>query len=88
MEHLLFIQNFEFTIMYSLNPKPISSSAQYVILQKYFSHPGLHTYFFPTPPIKLKLGLTARHPDQSNYLANQWQVLGFVVHFADPRHMF
>jgi hypothetical protein len=44
-----------FNVMTSSN---ISSSAQYVTLQKYFSHPGLLTHFFPTPPIKLKLGHT------------------------------
>ncbi len=35
----------------------ISSSAQYVTLQKYFSFPSLLIHFFPTPLIKLKLGL-------------------------------
>jgi hypothetical protein len=29
--------------------------AQYVTLQKYFSHRSLVIYFFPTPCIKLKL---------------------------------
>jgi len=33
----------------------MSNGAQYVTLQKYFSH--LTLIFFPTPPIKLKLGL-------------------------------
>jgi hypothetical protein len=44
---------------------------------------------FPTPAIKLKLGLQiggkiriATHLDQSNYLANQQQVLGFAVPFT------
>jgi hypothetical protein len=52
--------------------KSISSSAQYRTLQKYFSHPSLVTYLFPTPSIKLKLGLQkggrllmAKHLDQS-----------------------
>jgi hypothetical protein len=31
--------------------------AQYVALQQYLSHPRLVCYFFPTSPIKLKLGL-------------------------------
>ncbi len=51
-----------------------------------FSHPSLVIYFFPTSPIKLKLGLQIRgrlliptHVDQSNYLTNQQQVLGFAV---------
>ncbi len=51
--------------------------AKYVTLQQYFSHPSLVIYFFPTPPIKLKLGLQigvklliTTHLDQSNYLAN------------------
>ncbi len=58
-------------------------------LQKYFSHASLVLYFFPTPPIKLKLGLQiggrlliATHLDQSNYLANQQQVLGFAMPFT------
>jgi hypothetical protein len=58
--------------------KNISSGAQYVTLQKYFSHPGLVIYFFATPPIKLKLGrqiggglLIANHLDQSLWWANQ-----------------
>ncbi len=34
----------------------ISSGAQYVALDKYFSHPSLVIYFFATPPIILKLG--------------------------------
>jgi hypothetical protein len=32
----------------------MSSGAQYVTLQKDFSHPSLVIYFFPTPPIKLQ----------------------------------
>ncbi len=58
--------------------KSISSSAQYVPLQKYFSHPSLVIYLFPTPSIKLKLGLQkgwrlliAKHMDQSLWFANQ-----------------
>ncbi len=65
------------------------SDAQYVTLQKYFSHPSLVIYFFPIPPIKLKLGLqiggkllVATQLDQSNYVGNQQQVLGFAVTFA------
>jgi hypothetical protein len=60
-----------------------------VTLQKYFSHPSLVTFFFPTPPIKLKLGLQiggrlliATHLDKSNYVANQQQVLDFAVSFT------
>jgi hypothetical protein len=38
-----------------------------VTLQKYFSHPSLVIYFFPTTPMKLKLGLQiATHLNQSN----------------------
>jgi hypothetical protein len=55
-----------------------SSSSQYVTRQKYFSHPSVVIYSFPTPHIKLKLQLQmggrlviATHLDQSNYLANQ-----------------
>jgi hypothetical protein len=36
--------------------KSISSTAQYVTLRKYFSHPSLVMYSFATPPIKLKRG--------------------------------
>jgi hypothetical protein len=36
--------------------KSISSDAQYVTLQKYFSHPSLVMYAFAAPPIELKLG--------------------------------
>jgi hypothetical protein len=51
-----------------------------VTLLKYFSHPS-SSYFFPTPPIKLKLGLQIgggllkanHHLDQSGYLAKQKQ---------------
>jgi hypothetical protein len=76
-----------------------------VTLQKKFSHSSLVIYFFLTLPIKLKLGLqiggrllTATHLNQSNYLANQEQVLGLAApftslcskmlgrnHFADAR---
>jgi hypothetical protein len=73
-----------------LTCKNISSCAQYVTLQKYFSHPSLAIYFFQTPPIKLKLVLqigrrllTATHLNQSNYLANQQQVIGFAVCFTN-----
>ncbi len=48
-------------------------------MKNYFSHPSF-SFFFPTPPTKLKLGLQkgrrlliATHLDQSNYLANQKQ---------------
>jgi hypothetical protein len=73
-----------------LTSKNISSCAQYVTLQKYFSYPSLAIYFFQTPPIKLKLVLqigrrllTATHLNQSNYLANQQQVIGFAVCFTN-----
>jgi hypothetical protein len=38
----------------------IFNGAQYVTLQKYFSHPSLVIYFFPNSPIRLKLGLQTR----------------------------
>jgi hypothetical protein len=75
----------------------ISGGAQYVTLQKYFSHPSFITYLFPTPPMKLKLVLQiggrlliVNHLDQSLRLANQKQgafsgrclVLGFAVPFT------
>jgi hypothetical protein len=78
-------------VWYLVN-KSISSSAQYLTLQKHFSHLSLVIYFFPTPPIKLKLGLQvggrpliATHLDQSNYLANQQQVLSFAVPITSLR---
>jgi len=48
-KHLRFLQ----TNTYSKVPESISSSAQYVTQQKYFSHPSLVIYFFlqPTGPI-------------------------------------
>ncbi len=52
--------------------------AQYETLQKYFSHPSLVIYFFPTSTIKLKLKLQIDERlliltrlDQSLWLANQ-----------------
>jgi hypothetical protein len=63
-----------------------SSSSHYVTRQKYFSHPSVVIYCFPTPHIKLKLQLQigerlliATHLNQSHYLANQQQMLGFAV---------
>ncbi len=57
------------------------SGAQYVTMQKCFSHPSLIVYVFLTPPIKIKLGLQIggrllieTHLDQSNTLANKQQV--------------
>jgi hypothetical protein len=57
-----------------------------VSLQKYFSHPNVVIYVFVMSPLKVKLGLQigqkqliATHLDQSNYLANQQHVLGFVL---------
>ncbi len=62
-----------------LKSKSISSDAQDVAPQKYFSHPSFsYLLFFQPhlPPIKLKLGLQiggrvliATHLEQSNYLA-------------------
>ncbi len=70
--------------------KSIFRSDQYVTLQKNFSHPSLVIYFFPTLPIKLKLGLQiggrlliANHLDQSLWLANQKQgaaVRSYLLH--------
>jgi len=58
--------------------KSISTSDQYVTLQKYFLHLSLVIWFFPTPPIKLKLVLQiggrlliANHLDKSLLLTNQ-----------------
>jgi hypothetical protein len=57
----------------------ISSGAQYVTLQKYFSHPSLVIYFLSNPTHKTKTRtpnkwettkVIATHLDQSNYVAN------------------
>jgi hypothetical protein len=64
--------------------------AHYVTLQKYFSPPSFNLFaFFPTPPMKLKLGsqigerlLIVTHLDLLNYLAHQQQVLVFAVPFT------
>jgi hypothetical protein len=57
-----------------------------VTRQKYFSHPSVVIFSFPIPHIKhtlqLQIGgrlLIATHLEQSNYLPNQQQVLGFAV---------
>jgi hypothetical protein len=68
--------------------KNISSYAQYVTVQEYFSHPSSVFYFLPTPPIKLRLQMSGRllianHPDQSLWLANQEQgaaVRSYLLH--------
>jgi hypothetical protein len=59
--------------------RAFSGSAQNVTLKTYFSHPSL-SYFYPNPPIKLKLELhingrllIATQLDQSIYLANHKQ---------------
>ncbi len=45
--------------------KGISTGAQYMTLQKYFSHPSLIMYSFATARIKMKLGrLIANHMDE------------------------
>jgi hypothetical protein len=44
-------------IVYGRNIRSSPSGAQYVTLQKYFSHGSLAIYFLATPLIKLKLGL-------------------------------
>jgi hypothetical protein len=40
--------------------KNISSYAQYVTVQEYFSHPSSVFYFLPPPPIKLRLQMSGR----------------------------
>jgi hypothetical protein len=82
-----------------LLPKSIRASpvdAQYVSIQKYFSHPSLVIYFFPTSPIKRKLGLSIgsettnsepiRNREQQSdhiYYTLLWLVLGFTVPFIN-----
>jgi hypothetical protein len=68
----------------------ISSYVQYVTLKEIFPTSKVQLFtFFPTLPIKLKLGLQiggrlliATELDQSNYLADQQQVSGFAVPFT------
>jgi hypothetical protein len=66
------IELFSFCLSKCQSCKSISSGAQCVTLQKYFSYPSLVTYAFATPPIELKLGqqigggqLIANHLGQS-----------------------
>jgi len=47
-------------ILKFIKENPVSTGAQYVTLQKYFSHSNLLVYFFATPPIKLKTGIANR----------------------------
>jgi len=68
-----------------------STHDEQVALQQYFSYPRLIIYFFLTLPIKLKPAkggkvIIANHMDQSNHLANQQHMLGFVMPFASLRH--
>ncbi len=81
-----------------LLPKSIRVSpvdAQYATIQKYFSHPSLVIYFFPTPPIKRKLGLyigsettnskPIRNREQQSdhiYYTLLWLVLDLTVPFS------
>jgi hypothetical protein len=68
----------------------ISNGAQYVTLQKCFSHSSLVICFFPTPPINLKLGLQigrrrliVTHPETNQTVQITEQVLlGFAVPFT------
>jgi hypothetical protein len=61
-----------------LRGKSISSSAEYVTLSKYFSHPSLVMYYFATPPIKLGGGLLiANHLDITCY---SWGVFENIRH--------
>ncbi len=67
----------------------ISSSAQYVTLQKIFLMSKFTYIVFSNSPHKSEIGiakggrlLIAIHLDQSNYLANRQQVLGFDVSFT------
>jgi hypothetical protein len=67
--------------------KSFSRSAQYVPLQKYFSHSSLVIYFFSCPAHKIETGtaknrwrlLIVTQMHQSNYVANQQQVFGCTV---------
>jgi len=59
-----------------------------VTLQKYFSHPSLVIYSFPTTPIKLKLGLQisgrlqiATHLNQSNLSSQSAADVGLCCAF-------
>ncbi len=77
-------------IYYILLHTSIPTGAQYLTLQKCFSHPSLIIYFFATPPIRLKQRtanrwelLIANQLDQSLWLANQKQgsaVRSYLLH--------
>jgi hypothetical protein len=61
-----------FTVLGGDALKSSSHGAQYLTLQELFSHLSLVIYFFPIPPIELKLGLhtggrllVGSHLDQS-----------------------
>jgi hypothetical protein len=65
----------------------VCESAKKILTSKFS-----YTRFFPTPRIKLKLGLQIggrllipTHLDQSKYVANQQQVSGFAVLFDRPQ---
>jgi hypothetical protein len=71
-----------------LSWKSITSSAHYVTA-KIFLASKFSYLLFPNPPLKLKLALQkgwklliGTHLDQSNYLANQQEVLDFAVQFT------
>jgi hypothetical protein len=67
--------------------KSFYRSAQYVPLQKYFSHSSSVIYFFSCPAHKIETGtaknswrvLIVTQMHQSNYVANQQQVFGSTV---------
>ncbi len=77
-------------ILKFIKENPVSTGAQYVTLQNYFSHPNLLVYIFATSPIKLKLGqeigggpIIANHLDQSLCWANEklWAaVISHLIH--------
>jgi hypothetical protein len=68
-------------ILKVIKENPVSTGAQYVTLQKYFSHPNLLVYFFATPPIKLKLGQEIgggshnSKPPEPIIMLGQWETL-------------
>ncbi len=85
---------FGIKICYNFPFKGISSGVQFVTLKIYLWYPSFGCLqFFPKIPIKLTLKMGGRvvigtHPDQSNYLANQQQVWGFVVPFTNLSKLY
>ncbi len=63
-------------ILKFIKENPVSTGAQYVTLQKYFSHSNLLVYFFATPPIKLKTGIANKSGSRNSKPPGPIMMLG------------